>query len=98
MVDQVDLGAWRILLLNTQVSGKPYGELGSERLAKLAEQLDKDDGPRLIAMHHPPVYAGLPARMDAIGLQDRHVFWEVLSKYPQVKITSVWPCASSLNG
>ncbi|MDN6322499.1 MAG: phosphodiesterase [Halomonas sp.] len=85
MVDQVDLGAWRILLLNTQVSGKPYGELGSERLAKLAEQLDKDDRPTLIAMHHPPVNVGA-VWMDAIGLQDRDAFWEVLSKYPQVKI------------
>lgn len=25
LVDQVDLGAWRILLLNTQVAGKPLG-------------------------------------------------------------------------
>ncbi|EHJ91224.1 phosphodiesterase [Vreelandella boliviensis] len=90
LVDQVDMGgaeidAWRILLLNTQVEGKPHGELGSERLAKLAEQLEKDDRPTLIAMHHPPVDVGA-VWMDAIGLQDREAFWELLSKHPHVKI------------
>ncbi|OJA04007.1 phosphodiesterase [Halomonas sp. QHL1] len=85
MVDQVDLGSWRILLLNTQVEGKPFGELGSERLAKLAEQLENDDRPTLIAMHHPPVDVGA-VWMDAIGLQDREAFWELLSQHPYVKI------------
>ncbi|WP_427030595.1 phosphodiesterase [Halomonas sp. H2] len=85
MVDQVDLGAWRILLLNTQVAGQPYGELGSERLTKLAEQLEQDERPTLIAMHHPPVNVGA-VWMDAIGLQDRDAFWQRLSRYPQVKI------------
>ncbi|MDQ7727359.1 metallophosphoesterase [Halomonas sp. SpR8] len=85
MVDQVDLGPWCILLLNTQVEGQPYGELGSVRLAELAEQLEKDDRPTLIAMHHPPVEVGA-VWMDAIGLQDRDAFWQLLSSYPQVKI------------
>ncbi|CEP36740.1 MULTISPECIES: metallophosphoesterase [Halomonadaceae] len=85
MVDQVDVGAWRIVLLNTQVEGKPFGELGSERLTKLAEQLEKDDRPTLIAMHHPPVDVGA-VWMDAIGLQDREAFWQLLSRHPQVKI------------
>ncbi|GEN27662.1 3',5'-cyclic adenosine monophosphate phosphodiesterase CpdA [Halovibrio variabilis] len=85
MVDQVDMGSWRILLLNTQVEGKPFGELGSERLAKLAKQLEKDDRPTLIAMHHPPVDVGA-AWMDAIGLQDRDAFWQLLSQHVQVKL------------
>ncbi|WP_339886213.1 metallophosphoesterase, partial [Vreelandella maris] len=49
LVDEVDLNAWRILLLNTQVEGKPYGELGSEQLAALAERLQADTRPTLIA-------------------------------------------------
>lgn len=85
MVDQVDFDSWRILLLNTQVEGKPFGELGSARLAKLAEQLESDERPTLIAMHHPPVDVGA-VWMDAIGLQDRDAFWQLLSKHPQVKI------------
>lgn len=85
MVDEVDMGSWRILLLNTQVQGKPFGELGNARLAELAEQLEKDRRPTLIAMHHPPVDVGA-VWMDAIGLQDREAFWQLLSGYPQVNI------------
>lgn len=85
MVDQVDLDSWRVLMLNTQVEGKPHGELGSERQDQLAEQLKSDDSPTLIAMHHPPVNVGA-VWMDAIGLQDRDAFWELLSQHPHVKI------------
>lgn len=85
LVEQVDLDSWRLLLLNTQVEGKPFGELGSERLAKLAEQLEQDNRPTLIAMHHPPVDVGA-VWMDAIGLQDREAFWALLRQYSHVKI------------
>lgn len=83
LVDEVDLDTWRLLLLNTQVEGKPYGELGSKRLAALAEQLQADSRPTLIAMHHPPVEVGT-VWMDAIGLYDRDAFWELLSKHAHV--------------
>ncbi|MEA2118250.1 phosphodiesterase [Halovibrio sp. HP20-50] len=85
LVDQVDVGSWRFLLLKTQVEGKPFGSLGSEQLALLDEQLKADDRPTLIAMHHPPVDVGA-AWMDAIGLQDRDAFWQRLGKHPHVKI------------
>jgi len=85
LMGEVDVRPWRILLLNTQVEGKPFGKLGSEQLAKLQEQLEQDDRPTLIAMHHPPVDVGA-VWMDAIGLQDRDAFWELISKYPQVNI------------
>jgi len=85
LLEEVDLEQWRLLLLNTQVEGQPYGRLGSEQLSNLAAQLEVDDRPALIAMHHPPVVVGA-AWMDAIGLQDRDAFWQVLSAYPQVKI------------
>lgn len=85
LLEEVDLEQWRLLLLNTQVEGQPYGRLGSEQLSTLAAQLEADDRPTLIAMHHPPVAVGA-AWMDAIGLQDRDAFWQVLSAYPQVKI------------
>jgi Icc protein len=85
LVGEVDLHPWRLLLLNTRVEGKPYGELGSKRLADLAEQLEKDDRPTLIAMHHPPVDVGAEW-MDAIGLQDRDAFWALLTNHPHVNI------------
>lgn len=85
LLEEVDLEQWRLLLLNTRVEGRAYGRLGSEQLSTLAAQLEDDNRPTLIAMHHPPVAVGA-AWMDAIGLQDRDAFWQVLSAYPQVKI------------
>ncbi|SDN18500.1 metallophosphoesterase [Vreelandella arcis] len=85
LIDEVDLSAWRLLLLHTPVEGEPYGELGPEALATLATQLEADDRPTVIVMHHPPVDVGA-AWMDAIGLQDREAFWQVVSAFPQVKV------------
>lgn len=85
LLDEVDLEQWRLVLLNTRVGGQPYGKLGSQQLTELAARLEVDERPTVIAMHHPPVEVGA-AWMDAIGLQDRDRFWQVLSAYPQVKI------------
>ncbi|MGO3058384.1 metallophosphoesterase [Halomonas sp. AOP43-A1-21] len=85
LLEAVDMQQWRLLLLNTQVAGQPHGELGSERLKALSALLKEDDRPVLIAMHHPPVDVGA-SWMDAMGLQDREAFWQVLSAYQQVKI------------
>ncbi|KPQ22748.1 metallophosphoesterase [Halomonas sp. HL-93] len=83
--DEVALPPWRMLLLHTQVEGGPYGELGQEALASLSAKLKGDERPTLIVMHHPPVDVGA-AWMDAIGLQDRDAFWDILSAHPQVKV------------
>lgn len=85
MLDEVDLEQWRLLLLDTHVPGKPHGELGAAKLTALAERLEQDERPVAIVMHHPPVDVGADW-MDAIGLQDRDAFWQLLSAYPQVKI------------
>lgn len=82
--DEVDLGEWRVLLLDSRLSGQPGGALGQEQLQRLAEQLEADDRPVLIALHHPPVEIG-SAWMDAIGLKDRDALWQTLSPYPRVK-------------
>ncbi len=84
LADAVELGDWRMLLLNTQVPGKPHGRLGAERLSALERQLEDNDRPTLIAMHHPPVAVGADW-MDAIGLKDREAFWQALALYPQVQ-------------
>lgn len=85
LIDEVDLGAWRLLLLDTRVAQMPHGELGAERLAALGEALEQSDRPVVIGLHHPPVEVGA-AWMDAIGLKDRDAFWQTLADYPQVKI------------
>ncbi|WP_110687670.1 phosphodiesterase [Salinicola aestuarinus] len=84
LLESIDLGSWRVLLLNTRVSGQPGGAVGVEQLQRLAEQLEADDRPTLIALHHPPLAIG-SVWMDAIGLADRDALWQTLAPYPQVK-------------
>ncbi|MCA1769468.1 MAG: phosphodiesterase [Halomonas sp.] len=84
LLDELDIGAWRILMLNTRVSGQAHGELAPERLADLAASLEKDDRPTLIAMHHPPLPVG-SAWLDALGLKDREAFWQSVSAFSQVR-------------
>lgn len=82
--DDIDLGAWRLLIVDTCVKGHAHGELGEERLGQLVERLAEDARPTLLAMHHPPLAVG-SAWLDEIGLKDRDALWEGLSAFPQVK-------------
>lgn len=84
ILDVLDLGAWRLLTLDTQVSGQPHGELGQVKLQTLAARLEEDSRPTLLAMHHPPLEVG-SAWMDAIGLHDREALWQILAAYGQVR-------------
>lgn len=84
LLDELDLGSWRVLLLDTRVSGQPHGELGPERLGWLADRLEEDDRPTLLVMHHPPLAVG-SAWLDELGLLDREAFWQTLAAYRQVK-------------
>ncbi|MFO7646940.1 phosphodiesterase [Halomonas sp. 3H] len=84
LLDELDLDAWRILMLDTRVSGQPHGALGPEGLASLAERLEEDDRPTLLVMHHPPLSVG-SAWIDALGLEDREAFWQTLAAFGQVR-------------
>jgi len=82
--DELDLGDWRLLLLDSRVPGQAGGELGQDALQELAVRLEEDDRPTLLAMHHPPLSVG-SAWMDALGLADREAFWQTLAAYAQVR-------------
>ncbi|WP_189467557.1 phosphodiesterase [Litchfieldella qijiaojingensis] len=84
ILDDIDLGDWRLLVLDTQVNGQPHGELGQAQLQTLAGRLEEDERPTLLAMHHPPLEIG-SAWMDAIGLHDREALWQTLAAYRQVR-------------
>ncbi|MDZ7853674.1 MAG: phosphodiesterase [Halomonas sp.] len=84
LYDELDLGRWRVLQLDTHVSGQPHGELGEKALGELATRLAADDRPTLLAMHHPPLPVG-SAWLDEIGLADGEAFWRVVAPHRQVK-------------
>jgi 3',5'-cyclic-AMP phosphodiesterase len=81
----VDLGAWRILLLDSTVPGEVGGELSPGELARLDADLGSaPDRHALVALHHHPVPMG-SRWLDAIGLANAAAFFAVLDRHPQVR-------------
>lgn len=76
---------WQILMLNTQVSGKPYGELSATQLAWLDEKLSQfPERFCLIAQHHN-ILPTNSAWLDQHSLKNAEALAEILAKYPNVK-------------
>lgn len=64
----LDIGAVRVLALDSQVPGASYGDLCDARLAWLAAQLDAArDRPVIVALHHAPFASGI-GHMDKLRL------------------------------
>lgn len=84
ILDEIDLGAWRLLILDSHLSGHTHGELGLAQLQGLAFKLEEDERPTLLALHHPPLEVG-SEWLDEIGLSDREALWQTLSAYGQVR-------------
>jgi predicted phosphodiesterase len=87
----VDLGGWRLVLLETAIPGHHHGVFEGERMAWLARTLDEtreSATPTLLFMHHQPVP---PEHRDAypnsIGMLPEHSlpFFDLLGAHPQVK-------------
>jgi 3',5'-cyclic AMP phosphodiesterase CpdA len=84
----VELGALRILMLDSTRPGADAGELDAARLAWLEEALSADPHtPTLLAMHHPPLLTHVPA-MDAVALaaEDRVALADVVAPHPNVAL------------
>jgi Icc protein len=88
---QVELGGWRLLLLETAEPGHHHGVFADERLAWLAEALAETralEQPTLLLMHHQPVP---PEHRDSypnsIGMDPEHSlrFFALIGASPQVK-------------
>lgn len=79
-----DIGACRLVVLDTHKPGSPSGELGPDQLAWLDARLNEDRRPTLIALHHPPALTGI-RHMDAIGLTDADALAEVVAPHGHVE-------------
>lgn len=84
-----DIGAWRIVLLDSSVAKKVHGELSKEQLTLLEHAL-AGAGERhvLIGLHHHPVPIH-SCWMDKIGLHNAADMLSIISRYNNVKAV-IW--------
>lgn len=83
----VDLGALRVIALDSMQPGQSAGTLCEARLAWLAQQLDAARGkPVVVALHHPPFDCGI-GHMDAIRLDERaaRALEALVARHPNVE-------------
>lgn len=79
-----DLGALRLIALDTVEPRQAGGRLCPERLAWLDARLQEQAKPTLIAMHHPPFATGI-AHMDAIGLEGADAMEQIVARHGHVQ-------------
>ena len=80
----VDLGAVRLVMLDSHVPGEGYGTLREPQLDWLDAALGAAPAtPTLIGLHHPPFLTGVH-HMDAIALTNARAFASVLARHGQV--------------
>ena len=79
------LGRWQIILLDSQVEGEAWGEVGEADLNWLTLCLKTStDKPTLVAVHHQPIPVG-SQWTDDIGLQNGDQLLNLLKDYRHVK-------------
>jgi len=81
----VDLGRWRIVLLDSTIPGSAAGRLGPESLRALESALAAaPQRHALVCLHHHPVPMG-SRWLDRVGLQDAGEFLDVIDRHPNVR-------------
>lgn len=81
----VDLGNWRITLLDSSIPGAVPGYLADDQLELLEKALSEaPERHHLVCFHHHPVSIGC-RWMDPIGIRNPDSLFAVLDRYPQVK-------------
>lgn len=82
----VDVGALRLVVLDTLQPGAPGGRLCERRLQWLDRTLAASSRPTVIAQHHPPFATGLTV-MDTMGLApaDIDALAAVVARHPHVE-------------
>ncbi|MBD8270301.1 3',5'-cyclic-AMP phosphodiesterase [Pseudomonas fluorescens] len=81
----VDVGNWRITLLDSAVPGSVPGYLQDQQLQLLVQALSEaPNRHHLVCLHHHPVSIGC-AWMEPIGLRNPDALFAVLDRFPHVK-------------
>ncbi len=81
----IDVGQWRVTLLDSAVPGSVPGFLEQSQLDLLERSLSEaPDRHHLVSLHHHPVSIGCEW-MEPIGLRNAEAFFAVLDRFPQVR-------------
>lgn len=81
----LELGAWRVLSLDTAVPSAVGGRLAGEELDFLAHQLEREpEAPTVVFMHHPPVPVGC-AWLDAQRVANAAELEAILRRHHNVR-------------
>lgn len=81
----VDIGAWRITLLNSAVPGSVPGRLAPSELELLERSLkEAPDRHHLVCLHHHPISIDCKW-MEPIGLRNADALFAIIDRYPQTR-------------
>lgn len=81
----VDIGNWRVTLLDSSVPGSVPGYLSDQQLQLLVQSLSEaPERHHLVCLHHNPVPIGCEW-MNPIGLRNPDALFAVLERFPQVR-------------
>lgn len=82
---RVDLGGWRVVLVDSHVDRDPSGFVRAGELRRLDDDLRTADGrPALVCVHHPPLPLG-SAWIDRVGLRNAAELLAVTDRHPNVR-------------
>ncbi|NNE81682.1 MAG: phosphodiesterase [Silicimonas sp.] len=70
----------RFILLDTLRPGTDAGTLNAARRNWLRKELEADDQPVFLFMHHPPFPIGIPG-LDVIALEEPELFYDVVAPH-----------------
>lgn len=80
----VDIGAIRLVTLDSSVPRAPHGELSDAQLSFLDRELSSaNERPAVVAVHHPPIATGNRS-MDRFGLREPSKLAAVVGRHPNV--------------
>jgi 3',5'-cyclic-AMP phosphodiesterase len=83
--NQILIGEWQIIMLDSSVRGKVHGNLSSEQLSFLEKCLQQHPNKHaLVSLHHQPIDIG-SNWLDQIGLKNNQAFNQLIDQYKQVK-------------
>jgi len=81
----IDIGGWRIILLDSSVPGSVAGHFSREQLELLERSLaEAGDRHVLVSFHHHPVSVGCEW-LEPIGLLNSAALFTVIDRYPRVQ-------------